>query len=253
MQLLLQRRHGDATTHRRITVALHFHGRVQRLFALPALAVLVVFLLQRFARHTQLAQAGAVPAILAVLAAVRILALERGDLVADALDAPLRAANKPNIDPKAVMFQTARKSPRVGSNGGTAAELVGSYDSVARRIEAFHAAGIELFMLQFQPFEAEMRRFAEEVIPRVRVLEAEGFAPIAARGRSSGSDRSSVMLSQRQYLAISWIAPAVLLVIWEALARFGYIAPFVLPAPSKVLLTGFKLATSGTLVNDLVV
>jgi alkanesulfonate monooxygenase len=39
---------------------------------------------------------------------------------------------------------------------------------VAERIEAFHAAGIELFMLQFQPFEAEMQRFALEVIPRVR-------------------------------------------------------------------------------------
>ncbi len=93
-----------------------------------------------------------------------------------ALDAPLRAANKPNIDPKAVMFQTAQKSPRVGSNGGTAAELVGSYDSVARRIEAFHAAGIELFMLQFQPFEAEMRRFADHVLPRVAGAAARSLA-----------------------------------------------------------------------------
>ena len=33
---------------------------------------------------------------------------------------------------------------------------------------AFHAAGIETFMLQFQPFEAEMRRFAEQIIPRTR-------------------------------------------------------------------------------------
>jgi alkanesulfonate monooxygenase len=32
----------------------------------------------------------------------------------------------------------------------------------------FGAMGIELFMLQFQPFEAEMRRFAAEVMPRVR-------------------------------------------------------------------------------------
>lgn len=56
---------------------------------------------------------------------------------------------------------------RIGSNGGTAAGLVGSWDEVADRIVAFHAAGIETFMLQFQPFEAEMRRFAEEVVPRV--------------------------------------------------------------------------------------
>ena len=88
-----------------------------------------------------------------------------------AKDAPLRAQQKQNIDPKAVMFQTFAQTPRVGSNGGTAAGLVGSYDTVAERIVTFRRAGIELFMLQFQPFEADMKRFAEEVIPRVRALE----------------------------------------------------------------------------------
>lgn len=77
---------------------------------------------------------------------------------------------KSNIDPKAVMFQTFARMPRVGSNGGTAAGLVGSYDTVAERIAGFRRAGIELFMLQFQPFETDMRIFAEEVIPRVRRL-----------------------------------------------------------------------------------
>ena len=62
----------------------------------------------------------------------------------------------------------AAQTPRIGTNGGTAAGLVGSYDEVAERIRAFHAAGIELFMLQFQPFEAEMRRFAKEIFPRVK-------------------------------------------------------------------------------------
>ncbi|MGF6770888.1 alkanesulfonate monooxygenase [Paraburkholderia sp. GAS199] len=87
-----------------------------------------------------------------------------------AKDTPLRAQQKANTDPKAVMFQTFAQTPRVGSNGGTAAGLVGDYDTVAERIAAFHRAGIELFMLQFQPFEADMRRFAQEVIPRVRRL-----------------------------------------------------------------------------------
>ncbi|MDR5835978.1 LLM class flavin-dependent oxidoreductase [Caballeronia sp. LZ034LL] len=86
------------------------------------------------------------------------------------LDKPLRQQQKANTDPKAVMHQTFARSARVGSNGGTAAGLVGDYDTVARRIAAFHQAGIELFMLQFQPFEADMRRFAEEVAPRVRRL-----------------------------------------------------------------------------------
>jgi alkanesulfonate monooxygenase len=34
----------------------------------------------------------------------------------------------------------------------------------------FHRTGIELFMLQSQPFESDMRRFAEEVSRRVREL-----------------------------------------------------------------------------------
>jgi alkanesulfonate monooxygenase len=86
-----------------------------------------------------------------------------------AKDAPLRAIQKLNTDSEVVMKQTMTKSPRVGTNGGTAAGLVGSYDTVTRRIHDFHAAGIELFMLQFQPFEAEMARFAEKIIPRFRL------------------------------------------------------------------------------------
>ncbi|RFU45057.1 LLM class flavin-dependent oxidoreductase [Paraburkholderia sp. DHOC27] len=89
-----------------------------------------------------------------------------------AKDTPLRQQQKANIDPKAVMFQTFAQTPRVGSNGGTAAGLVGSYDTVAQRIAAFHRSGIELFMLQFQPFEADMRGFAAHVIPRVKALSA---------------------------------------------------------------------------------
>lgn len=91
-----------------------------------------------------------------------------------AKDAPMKAIQKANTDPKVVMMQTMQKTARVGSNGGTAAGLVGSYDEVAGRISAFHSAGIELFMLQFQPFEAEMERFAKEIIPRVRAPQSAG-------------------------------------------------------------------------------
>jgi len=59
----------------------------------------------------------------------------------------------------------------IGTNGGTAAGPVGSYDTVTGRSREFQELGVELLMLQFQPFEAEMRRFAEQVIPRVRALE----------------------------------------------------------------------------------
>ena len=66
------------------------------------------------------------------------------------------------------MMKVNAGQPRVGTNGGTLAGLVGSYDQVAEHIAAFSAAGIELFMLQFQPLEAEVARFGEDVIPRVR-------------------------------------------------------------------------------------
>ena len=66
---------------------------------------------------------------------------------------------------------TKRPGPRFGIwavvYGTSACGFTGSYDQVARRIVAFHNAGIEIILLEFQPFEREMRRFAEEVMPRV--------------------------------------------------------------------------------------
>ncbi len=101
-------------------------------------------------------------------------------------DAPMKVIQKQNTDPKVVMMQTMQKSARLGSNGGTAAGLVGSYEEVADRIIDFHAAGIELFMLQFQPFEAEMKRFAEEVIPRVRQRQRDLGLGNSESGRRVG-------------------------------------------------------------------
>jgi alkanesulfonate monooxygenase len=71
-------------------------------------------------------------------------------------------------DPAVAMMKVNQGVPVVGSNGGTNAGLVGSYDEVASRLRAFSDAGIELFMLQFQPLLPELRRFAEHVMPRVR-------------------------------------------------------------------------------------
>ncbi len=79
-------------------------------------------------------------------------------------------------DPAVAMMKVGAGKPRVGTNGGTLAGLVGSYDQVAERIAAFHAAGIELLMLQFQPLEAELERFGAEVIPRVRALTLSAAA-----------------------------------------------------------------------------
>lgn len=84
-----------------------------------------------------------------------------------ALDAPVKADLAARTDEKVVMVKTFAKYRGVGSNGGTAAGLVGSYDQIAERINAFHRAGIKLFMLQFQPLRAELRHFAAEIFPRL--------------------------------------------------------------------------------------
>ena len=74
------------------------------------------------------------------------------------------------VDSEVLMFKNMAKYPGVGSNGGTAAGLVGSYDTVATRIADFVNVGIDTFMLQFQPFAPEIKRFAQEIMPRVSSL-----------------------------------------------------------------------------------
>jgi alkanesulfonate monooxygenase len=86
-----------------------------------------------------------------------------------------RTALIAGTDPDVAMMKVGAGQRRVGTNGGTLAGLVGSYDEVAGRVAAFSGAGIDLLMLQFQPLEAELSRFATEVVPRVRAL-----APAAA-------------------------------------------------------------------------
>lgn len=87
-----------------------------------------------------------------------------------------KSAVATGTDPNVVMAKVGAGVPRVGSNGGTLAGLVGSYEQVADRIVAFADAGIELFLLQFQPLEREVARFGAEIIPRVRARTANAAA-----------------------------------------------------------------------------
>jgi len=66
------------------------------------------------------------------------------------------------------MHQVHQHRRTIGTNGGSAADLIGSYDEVATRIRAFGRAGIDTFLLMFQPFEADMRGFAKHVLPGLR-------------------------------------------------------------------------------------
>lgn len=97
------------------------------------------------------------------------------------------------IDPAVEMFKTYGNGPRgLGTNGGTSLGLVGDYDTVARRIVELTEAGIETFLLQFQPMEAELRRFAEHIMPRVQELQRQGARKIipddAADAYSTAAD-----------------------------------------------------------------
>ncbi|MHC2336862.1 sulfonate transport system permease protein [Bradyrhizobium sp. USDA 4454] len=70
--------------------------------------------------------------------------------------------------------------------------------------------------------------------------------------RSASTARTARFeIGRRGMLLLSWLAPLVLLIVWESLAQAGWLSPQVLPAPSKVVRTAFKLATSGSLLNDL--
>jgi sulfonate transport system permease protein len=81
----------------------------------------------------------------------------------------------------------------------------------------------------------------------------------AAPAEFDGLQREDTSLQQRQRLTIgkrglqllSWLAPVALVVIWETLAQHGWLSRQVLPAPSKIVRTAFKLLTSGSLLNDL--
>ncbi|WP_299506996.1 ABC transporter permease subunit [Cypionkella sp.] len=54
-----------------------------------------------------------------------------------------------------------------------------------------------------------------------------------------------------QLLALSWLAPVGILLIWEAASRAGLITAQVLPAPSSVARTAWNLISSGELPKHL--
>ena len=68
---------------------------------------------------------------------------------------------------------------------------------------------------------------------------------------TSSSRKAPFEFSRRGLQLLSWLAPVVLLIVWEVLAQAGWLTPQILPAPSKVIKTAFKLATAGSLLNDL--
>jgi len=65
------------------------------------------------------------------------------------------------------------------------------------------------------------------------------------------SRKAPFEFNRRGLQLLSWLAPVVLVIVWEALAQAGWLTPHILPAPSKVIRTAYKLTTNGSLLTDL--
>ena len=60
------------------------------------------------------------------------------------------------------------------SNGGLRSNLIGTPEQVRERVEQYEAAALDLPLLQMSPQEAEMDRFAEQIIvPMEGILKTE--------------------------------------------------------------------------------
>lgn len=77
------------------------------------------------------------------------------------------------------------------------------------------------------------------------------FEDLKRKDGAAALPRKPFELGRRGLQLLSWLAPVTLLIVWEVLAQAGWLSPHVLPAPSKVVRTAFKLVTTGSLLNDL--
>jgi sulfonate transport system permease protein len=85
-----------------------------------------------------------------------------------------------------------------------------------------------------------------EEAPRGLITAKERFRVVSTAVPRENRGAPGLML-------LSWAAPFPLIVVWEALARFGGLSPHILPAPSKIALTGAKLIARGDLLDDMAI
>ena len=72
-----------------------------------------------------------------------------------------------------------------------------------------------------------------------------------AQVASTAARKPGQPLGARSLWLISWLVPALLVLVWELAARSGLLSPQVLPAPTKVLATAQELVQEGRLLSDL--
>lgn len=81
------------------------------------------------------------------------------------------------VDREAIHKKTSSRSKGIGSNGGIAAGLVGSPETIAEKMREFNGEGVELFLLQFHPMFDEIKRFSREVMPILAIGKGQKTNP----------------------------------------------------------------------------
>jgi sulfonate transport system permease protein len=85
-----------------------------------------------------------------------------------------------------------------------------------------------------------------------QIAPASEFDRAGIAAAPSASYRRLVpAIGKHGLLLLSWLAPVALVILWELATKAGWISPQILPAPSKVFSTAIKLATTGSLLDDL--
>jgi sulfonate transport system permease protein len=91
----------------------------------------------------------------------------------------------------------------------------------------------------------------------LRVHAASVPEPRAVAAATPAAARSRRLIgagpAPRWLRYVSWSMPLLLLLLWEACARIGFVSAQVLPAPSRVAQTAFDLIREGRLLNDMAV
>jgi len=75
---------------------------------------------------------------------------------------------------------------------------------------------------------------------------------VSSLQRPLRAPRAALRLDLKRLLgpAIGWIAPAILVVVWQASASLGWLSDSLLPSPYAVLAAGWRLTRSGDLPRN---
>lgn len=129
----------------------------------------------------------------------------------------------PGVDRQVVMIRTyAYARGYVGSNGGTAAGLVGTSQDIAGRLQEFLDIGVTTFLLQFHPMREEMARFGEQVVPLL--AQAGIWRPPCWQGGQHNGHQEGALCMKEEGRSICENA------VWPVDARLANASPLLIIA-----------------------